>query len=149
MGLSGTRTYVGFGFGAIQAGLFLYEAFGSGAFGRLVVAEVLPEVVSAVRRAGGYFCVNIAHSDRVEHAVVGPVAIEDPASASDRERLIEAIAEAEEIGTAIPSVAYYVREACIAFWPTGCERRWPLRGQERWFTRQKTTTMPPRYWNRA
>jgi mannitol-1-phosphate 5-dehydrogenase len=110
MGLSGTRTYVGFGFGAIQAGLFLYEAFGSGAFGRLVVAEVLPEVVSAVRRAGGYFCVNIAHSDRVEHAVVGPVAIEDPASASDRERLIEAIAEAEEIGTAIPSVAYYVSE---------------------------------------
>ena len=50
MGLSGTRTYVGFGFGAIQAGLFLYEAFGSGAFSRLVVAEVVPEVVAAVRR---------------------------------------------------------------------------------------------------
>jgi mannitol-1-phosphate 5-dehydrogenase len=110
MGLSGTRTYVGFGFGAIQAGLFLYEAFGSGAFGRLVVAEVLPEVVSAVRGAGGHFCVNIAHSDRVERAMVGPVAIEDPASASDRERLVHAIAEAEEIGTAIPSVAYYVSE---------------------------------------
>ncbi len=110
MGLSGTRTYVGFGFGAIQAGLFLYEAFGSGAFRRLVVAEVLPEVVAAVRGAGGHFCVNIAQSERVEHAVVGPVAIEDPASASDRERLIKAIAEAEEIGTAIPSVAYYVSE---------------------------------------
>jgi mannitol-1-phosphate 5-dehydrogenase len=111
MGLSGTRTYVGFGFGAIQAGLFLHEAFGSGAFRRLVVAEVLPEVVSAVRGAGGHFCVNIAHSDRVEHAVVGPVEIEDPASASDRARLVEAIAEAEEIGTAIPSIAYYVSAA--------------------------------------
>jgi mannitol-1-phosphate 5-dehydrogenase len=111
MGLSGTRTYVGFGFGAIQAGLFLYEAFGSGAFGRLVVAEVLPEVVSAVRGAGGHFCVNIAHSDRVEHAMVGPVEIEDPASAFDRARLVEAIAEAEEIGTAIPSIAYYVSDA--------------------------------------
>ncbi len=39
MTLTGNRTYVGFGFGAIQAGLFLYEAFQSGNFGRLVVAE--------------------------------------------------------------------------------------------------------------
>ena len=30
------RTFVGFGFGAIQAGLFLYEAQQSGAFTRLV-----------------------------------------------------------------------------------------------------------------
>ena len=27
MALTGHRTFVGFGFGAIQAGLFLYEAF--------------------------------------------------------------------------------------------------------------------------
>ena len=108
MALSGTRTYVGFGFGAIQAGLFLYEAFGSGAFRRLVVAEVLPEVVAAVREAQGHFAVNIAHADRVERARVGPVEVEDPAQAVDRERLSAAIAQAEEIGTAIPSVAYYV-----------------------------------------
>jgi mannitol-1-phosphate 5-dehydrogenase len=108
MALTGTRTYVGFGFGAIQAGLFLYEAFCSGAFGRLVVAEVLPEAVGALRRADGYFTVNIAHADRVEHAQVGPAGIQDPASPAGRERLAEAVAEAEEIGTAIPSVAYYV-----------------------------------------
>jgi len=42
MPLSGKRTFVGFGFGPIQAGLFLYEAFLSGAFRRLVVAGVLP-----------------------------------------------------------------------------------------------------------
>ena len=60
MPLTGRRTFVGFGFGAIQSGLFLYEAFHSGAFRRLVVAEVLPEVVEAVRREGGSFCVNIA-----------------------------------------------------------------------------------------
>ena len=54
------RTFVGFGFGAIQGGLFLYEAFRSGKFGRLVVAEVVPEVVAAVRRAQGRFRVNIA-----------------------------------------------------------------------------------------
>lgn len=110
MALSGTHTYVGFGFGAIQAGLFLYEAFHSGAFQRLVVAEVLPEVVGAVRRAEGHYTVNIAHSDRVEHAKIGPIEIQDPALKVDRERLIRAIAEAQEIGTAIPSVAYYVSE---------------------------------------
>ncbi len=107
MALTGDRTYVGFGFGAIQAGLFLYEAFASGNFGRLVVAEVLPEVVEAVRQADGHYTVNIAHPDRVEPAEVGPVEIENPAETSDRPRLIEAIAVAEEIGTAIPSVAYY------------------------------------------
>jgi len=108
--LAGTRTYVGFGFGAIQAGLFLYEAFRSAAFCRLVVAEVLPDVVAAVRQAEGYFTVNIAHSDRVQHAQVGPMEIQDPALEPDRQSLINAIAQAEEIGTAIPSVAYYVSE---------------------------------------
>ena len=66
MALTGTRTYVGFGFGAIQAGLFLYEAFQSGAFRRLVVAEVVPDVVASVRGNGGYFIVNIARPDGVE-----------------------------------------------------------------------------------
>lgn len=107
MPLTGSKTFVGFGFGAIQAGLFLYEAHQSGNFGRLVVAEVLPEVVAAIRDANGYFTVNIAHPDRIEQAVVGPVALENPASAADRRRLIEAIAQANELGTAIPSVSYY------------------------------------------
>lgn len=107
MALTGTRTYVGFGFGAIQAGLFLYEAFRSNAFRRLVVAEVIPEVVAEVRHTEGHYTVNIAHSNRVEHARIGPIGIQDPALGSDRECLIEAIAEAHEIGTAIPSVSYY------------------------------------------
>ncbi len=108
MALTGQRTYVGFGFGAIQAGLFLYEAFCSGNFGRLVVAEVLPEVVAAIRRANGHYTVNIALADRVKQADIGPIDLENPAEALDRSRLIEVIAAAEEIGTAIPSVAYYV-----------------------------------------
>lgn len=107
MPLTGTRTYVGFGFGAIQAGLFLYEAYRSGNFGRLVAAEVLPEVVSNLRQAGGYYSVNIAYPDRVESARVGPVEIYDPARSSDGDLLVGAVAEAEEIGTAIPSVTNY------------------------------------------
>ena len=105
--LSGPRTYVGFGLGAIQAGLFLYEAFRSGNFGRLVVAEIVPELVAEVRRAGGFLSVNIAHADRIEAVRVGPVEVLAPAVEPDRRRLVEAIAEAEEIGTAVPSVAHY------------------------------------------
>ena len=107
LGHTGERTFVGFGFGPIQAGLFLYEAFRSGNFARLVVAEVVPEVVQAVRAAGGRFSVNVAHSNHIEIAEVGPLEIEDPGSETDRERLVEAITESEEVATAVPSVQFY------------------------------------------
>jgi mannitol-1-phosphate 5-dehydrogenase len=103
-------TFVGFGFGAIQAGLFLYEAARTGAFDRLVVAEVIPARVAALRAAGGVFQLNIAHADGVEQTAVGPVEIYDPARARDRSALIDAIAEAHELATAIPSVNFYVGE---------------------------------------
>jgi mannitol-1-phosphate 5-dehydrogenase len=99
------RTFVGFGFGAIQAGLFLYEAFRSGNFTRLVVAEIVPEVVDAIRRSQGRYSVNIAYSDRIEAQSVGPVEIAHPQA--DREFLIDRVAEAEEISTALPSVRQY------------------------------------------
>ncbi len=108
--LDASLTYVGFGFGPIQSGLFLHEASRSGSFRRLVVAEVLPDVVDAVRRAGGHFSVNIAREDRVERAAVGPVEMENPGVDADRERLVEAVAGAQEIGTAVPSVAHYVAD---------------------------------------
>jgi mannitol-1-phosphate 5-dehydrogenase len=101
------RTFVGFGFGPIQAGLFLYEAFRSGNFGRLVVAEVLPDVVNALREAGGNFSLNIAHSDRIEIAQIGPLEIADPGSEPGQRSLVAALEEAEEIATAVPSVSCY------------------------------------------
>ncbi|MBL8165439.1 MAG: hypothetical protein JNJ61_25885 [Anaerolineae bacterium] len=107
MTLSGTRTFLGFGFGAIQSNLFLYEAFQSGNFGRLVVAEVVPEMVAAIRQDGGIFRVNIAHPDGVRQASVGPVQIENPQQSDDRARLITAVTEAHEISTAVPSVSFY------------------------------------------
>ena len=107
MPLSGARTYVGFGFGPIQAGLFLYEAFHSGNFKRLVVAEVDSDVMNDLRRAGGYYSLNIAHPDRIETCRVGPVEVYDPGLASDRQVLIDAIASAHEMATAIPSVDFY------------------------------------------
>jgi len=111
MALNGTHTFVGFGFGAIQSGLFLYEAYQSDNFKRLVVAEVLPEVVDEIRAADGYFTVNIAHADSIENARIGPIEIYNPAVPEARQKLVEAIAEAQEIGTAIPSVNYYASDS--------------------------------------
>ena len=99
-------TFVGFGFGPIQAGLFLTEAFQSGAFNRLVVAEIAPEVVAAVRAAGG-FTVNIGHADHISALSVTPVEIYNPAAPADRAALVAAVAEASELATALPSVATY------------------------------------------
>lgn len=105
------KTLVGFGFGAIQAGLFLYEAHASSAFGRLVVAEVVPETVAALRAAGGFYTVNVAHADAVEQARVGPVEAYNPAVEEDRKALIDALALADEIATAVPSVNFYAGDA--------------------------------------
>jgi mannitol-1-phosphate/altronate dehydrogenase len=107
MSLSGSRVYAGFGLGAIQSGLFLYEALTSGNFKHLVVAEIVPEVVRMVRENSGYLTVNIAYADRVEAALVGPIEILNPAVDSDRQRLVEALAAAEEIGTAVPATRFY------------------------------------------
>ena len=46
------KTFVGIGFGPIQAGLFVKEAADSGRFSEIVVSEVDAELVDAVRAAG-------------------------------------------------------------------------------------------------
>ncbi len=107
MGLTGKRTFVGFGLGAIQTGLFLCEAQASGNFGRMVVAEVIPETIQRVRANKGYLTVNIAHSDHIEAVQVGPIEVLNPAVDSDRQRLVAALASAEEVATAVPGVAFY------------------------------------------
>lgn len=107
MALDGQGTFVGFGFGPIQAGLFALEAYRSGAFRHLVIAEVMPELVSALRAAGGKYTINIAYPDRVEALRIGPIRVENPAVAADRSRLVEAIAAASEIATAVPTVNAY------------------------------------------
>lgn len=100
-------TFVGFGFGAIQAGLFAYEAFQSGHFGRLILAEVQPELVEAVRAHEGRFGLNIAHRDGIECLTIGPIEIFNPNVAREREALVQAVAEASEISTAVPSIDFY------------------------------------------
>lgn len=100
-------TFVGFGFGPIQAGLFVLEALQSGNFARVVIAEVVPDVVRRVRDDGGWFALNIAQTDGVDTRTLGPITIEDPAVPADRERLIAAVGAASEIATAVPSIRFY------------------------------------------
>lgn len=101
------KKFVGFGFGAIQTGLFLYEAQQSGNFEQLTVAEVAPEIVAAVRAAQGRFQINIAGTNGIERQSVGPVALYDPRAADERAALVEAVAGADELATALPSVRFY------------------------------------------
>ena len=107
MSLSGKHTFVGFGFGAIQAGLFLYEAYRSGNFRRLVVAEVQPGVVKALRDSSGLYSVNVAHEDHIEFEQIGPIEIANPEIPDDAEFLAQSVAEADEIATALPSIRFY------------------------------------------
>lgn len=123
-----TRTFVGFGFGPIQSGLFLYEAYRSGNFSRFVVAEVDAALVQAVRGHGSY-TVNIATQAGIEQADVRGVELLDPRVPADRERLLDAIADADELATALPSVAFYDRgEPSVAsLLAAGVARRQPGR----------------------
>ncbi|MDA0576844.1 MAG: hypothetical protein O3B24_01965 [Verrucomicrobia bacterium] len=112
--MAGTpRTFVGFGFGPIQAGLFLLEAFRAGAFDRLVVAEIVPETVDALRRAGGTYTVNVALPDGVVPQTVRGITVLNPREPAEREALVDAIADAQEIATALPSVVVF-RDAAPA-----------------------------------
>jgi mannitol-1-phosphate 5-dehydrogenase len=98
-------TFVGFGFGAIQAGLFARHAVT--AFERVVIAYRRPEVIAAVREAGGYYGLNIASEDVVVQEQVGPVEMLNLYDPAEREQLIAALAEASEVVTALSSVDDY------------------------------------------
>lgn len=101
------RTFVGFGFGPIQSGLFLYEAYRSRNFDRYVIAEVDAPLVDAVRTAGGRYQINIADPDRIQQVAIEGVRLCHPANPEDRQELVQAIAGADELATALPSVQFY------------------------------------------
>ena len=97
----------GFGFGPIQGGLFAAEAFKSGAFSRIVVAEIDRGLIDAVRANNGSYYVNIACADHIEAVRVDDVEILDPKCPDDRKVLLDALAEATEIATCLPAVSFY------------------------------------------
>ena len=101
------KTFVGFGFGAIQGGLFLPEAYRSGNFSRLVVSEIDSTAVEQIRKSAGNYACNVAESDHVRLEEVSGLEILNPLIPADREKLVEAIASANELCTALPSYTLY------------------------------------------
>ena len=99
--------FVGFGFGPIQSGLFAKEAFQSGNFLRIVVAEIDTELVDTVRANKGSYYVNVARTDGIDTAKIDNVELLNPNVAGDKQTLLEVLAEATEIATCLPSVDFY------------------------------------------
>lgn len=99
--------FVGFGFGAIQTGLFLYEAFRSGNFKSFTVAEIDETLVEMVNNNNGCCTINIAFRDSILTTNIEGIKMLNPNNSKDREELISAIASADEIVTSLPSVVYY------------------------------------------
>ncbi|MEN6576695.1 MAG: hypothetical protein ABFD90_10155 [Phycisphaerales bacterium] len=107
------HVFVGFGFGPIQAGLFAKEAFESGNFRRIVIAEIDQKLVDAVRANRGTYYVNVARKDRVETVRIDGVELFNPTR--DKE-LRAVLAQATEITTCLPSVNFYASDKpdCVA-----------------------------------
>lgn len=101
------HTFIGFGFGPIQAGFFVPEAVRSENFLRIVIAEVDSLLVEAVRANHGDYWFNIAHKDGIEAAKIEGVEILNSTDEQDRQRLQEALTVAGEIITSLPSVKFY------------------------------------------
>ncbi len=101
------KIFTGFGFGPIQAGLFLSEAFKTGRFERMAVAEIDGALVDALKRANGTYSINSAHADGIEVTDVEGVELLNPADPRDLKELRGVLAESTEIATSLPSVAVY------------------------------------------
>ena len=99
--------FTGFGFGPIQSGLFAKEAFRSGNFSRIAIAEIDQQLVDAVRNNNGSYYVNIAKKDGIETVRIDNIEIYNHQVDSDRQALAEVLAKSTEFATSLPSVSFY------------------------------------------
>lgn len=101
------KTFVGFGFGPIQSGLFLFESYMSKNFSRFVVSEVDAELVRAVRDNHRRYRINVARKDRIDCFELKGIEIYNPQDPADRRALVQAVGESDEMATSLPSVEFY------------------------------------------
>ncbi|MCK5853018.1 hypothetical protein KAH27_08330, partial [bacterium] len=101
------KTFLGFGLGAIQSGLMLLEASKSDNFDRFVIVEVNEQLVNEVRHEGNSIVVNIAKNTGIDKFHLNNIEVYNPADKHDINKIKEAIFNADEMSTAIPSVDFY------------------------------------------
>lgn len=101
------RVFVGFGFGAIQTGLFLREAQLSGNFDRYVVAMRRPDLAKIIEEIGSV-TVNIAKPDGIIFETYPDIEARCLSVKEDVERLAQDLLAAHEISVAVSSVDDYV-----------------------------------------
>lgn len=99
-------TFLGIGLGPIQTGIFLHGA-AEGQMDRRVVAEVDAALVQAVRDNGGTIQLNIASNEAVHTKPIAGIEIYNPSVPTDLEQLTLAAAQADEVATALPSIAFF------------------------------------------
>jgi len=99
--------FTGFGFGPIQGGLFVKEAYQSGNFTRIVVAEIDQELVDAVRANNESYYVNVAKANGIEALKIDHVELLNPDVPRDNQILRQVLTESTEIATCLPSVDFY------------------------------------------
>ena len=87
------HVFTGFGFGPIQGGLFAKEAFQSGKFNKIVVAEIDADLVNAVRANKTSYYVNVAKTDGIETLRIDNVELLNPNVAADRQSLLEVLSQ--------------------------------------------------------
>ncbi|MCF7818357.1 MAG: hypothetical protein K9M54_10800 [Kiritimatiellales bacterium] len=99
-------TFLGIGLGPIQTSIFLDGAF-RGGFDRLVIADVDAALIQAVRDNGGTIQINIASNEAVRTETITGVEIYNPTVPEDLEKLTAIAAQADEVATALPSIAFF------------------------------------------
>lgn len=64
------KIFVCIGAGAIQLGLWAYYASLSGM--KIILVEVDGEKIKNIKKNKNFYCINIAHFDRIENVRIGP-----------------------------------------------------------------------------
>jgi mannitol-1-phosphate/altronate dehydrogenase len=101
------HVFTGFGFGPIQGGLFAKEAFQSGHFTRIAIAEIDTELVDTVRANKGSYYVNVAKANGIETLKIDGVELLNPNDPAHRDTLLDVLRQSTEIATCLPSVKFY------------------------------------------
>lgn len=101
------KTFLGFGLGAVQAGLMLHEAYRSSNFDRYVILEVNKDIINDVKKSGNSVVINTAGKNGIYKSTISGLEIYDPNNPNDHYSIESAIYQADEMATALPSINFY------------------------------------------